>query len=174
MCDPFSVATIYAATAGVQADTQKKAASSQAKATRAAAAQQRRQVAKRQVQEERSASQRKQAITDDAQAALSTATVSAAEGGVGGSGSPVVAAIARDIRRQRLEGINAVDDNLAATQDQLQEQQAGITAQANRQINAINPGPGIGLALGPALIQGAATGAQLAGNLISLSPGSRA
>ena len=113
----------------------------------------------RAVQEADAAAIRKQQLTDSAREALATADVSAAESGVGGNS---VRNIARNINRQRLAGINAVDRNQDATQAQLALERQGLRAATAREINSLNPGVGAGLAGTSAALQGL-------GNTLSLA-----
>lgn len=162
MCDPVTlgltavaigtVSTVTStASAAVQAQTQASMAKRSAKDARRNEQIQQETLRTRALQEADAASLRKQELTDTAREALSVANVSAGEGGIGGTS---VRAIARDIERQRLTGINAIDRNESATQEQLSLEARGVRARAAREINSLNPGMGAGLAATNAALQG--------------------
>lgn len=158
MCLPILMAGGQAYMAAEQAKAQEKQAKAQARSIRQGELIQQETLRTRAVQEADAAAIRKQQLTDQARETLAIADVSAAESGVGGNS---VRSIARDINRQRLAGINAVDRNQDATQAQLALEQRGVRAGAARQINSLNPGVGAGYAATQGALQGLAQGLQL-------------
>lgn len=162
MCDPvsLSIAAVTIGVASTAASTTTSAMQAQAQADMAKRSAedarrneqiQQETLRTRALQEADAANLRKQALTDSAREALAVADVSAGEGGVGGNS---VRAIARDIERQRLAGINAVERNDDATQEQLALEARGVRARAAREINSLNPGMGPGLAATNSALQG--------------------
>lgn len=164
MCDPLTITAIAVTTAAsvatstISAKQQAAMAKQQQESARRNELIQQETLRTRAIQEADAAALRKQELTDSAREALAVADVSAGEGGVGGNS---VRSIARDIERQRLAGINAIERNEGATQDQLGLEAQGVRANLARNISNINPGTGPALAGLTGAVQGVGQGLML-------------
>ncbi|MDC1295540.1 hypothetical protein N8077_04325 [Myxococcota bacterium] len=159
-------AAASAAASGVAAADQADQAKAQADAARQAENIEQQMMVERQLQEADASAQKTLAIRDEAELAKSTVELTSSEAGISGSSS--VRRKLAQVKRNRLEGVAAVENNAEAVQSQLSAERQGRRAQMGRELSQINTGPGVGMASFTGGLNGLSTGLSLAGGMKTL------
>jgi hypothetical protein len=161
MCEPTMIAAgASALTGGISAiaghNAEQDAYEKNKQAAEAAAKQSQRQLTLRQMQEEQAAKQSVFKADLEARMVDAQARVSAGESGVAGAS---VDAVLSDIERQRLMNTQNAEKNLQAVTEQLNQEKAGVRANAKSQINSVSkPNPwATALKIGGSTLEAAGT-----------------